>query len=137
MNDAHRGRGANGLGAPGARISTGAVQLFRKYAGRGPSRAFTALDGDVVFILLEGTLTPSERQLIEMGEEKLVLESRRAFQKAMREELTELVETNVNRRVTAFVSLDNPNPDIALEMFVLDGSPFTRSPETGTPATPT
>lgn len=127
MDHAHRIRGASGLGAPGARISTGAVQLFRKYAGRGPSRAFTTLDGDVVFILLEGTLTPSEHQLVEMGEEKLVLESRRAYQRAMREELTELVETNVDRKVKAFVSIDSPNPDIALEMFVLDGSPFAGS----------
>jgi uncharacterized protein YbcI len=114
-----------GLGAPGARISTGAVQLFRKYSGRGPSEAQTELDGDMVMITLRDTLSQAERHLVASGEQEQVLRTRRAYQEEMREELVRLVEETLERKVTAFISMDELDPAMSFEIFVLDGSPLT------------
>jgi uncharacterized protein YbcI len=126
MPDNARGERRGGLGAPGARISTGAVQLFRKYSGRGPSKAITGLENDLVLITLRDTLSPFEMELIAAGEKEAVLRSRHAYQKAMREELIELVEENVKRKVAAFISVEHLDPNVAFEVFLLDGSSLTR-----------
>jgi len=109
--------GVKPLGSSRARISTGAVQLFRKYTGRGPSQAQTTLDGDALFIVMRETLTAAELNMISAGQKELVLELRRASQEAMRPELVDLVEENVRRKVIAFISMVEANPDIAVEMF--------------------
>jgi uncharacterized protein YbcI len=38
-------------------ISTATVQLLNEYTGRGPTRAKTRIDGDLVTVLLADTLT--------------------------------------------------------------------------------
>ena len=42
---------------PAAMISTVAVQLLREYTGRGPTKAKTHINEDVVTVLLADTLT--------------------------------------------------------------------------------
>jgi uncharacterized protein YbcI len=116
------GNRSSGLGTAGAQISTETVQLFRRYTGRGPSKAHTWIKDDTVFIFLRETLTTGERTLVAEGHEQEVLDARRLHQRAMRRELTELVERNLGRKVTALVSLDSVDPDLACELFVLDGS---------------
>jgi uncharacterized protein YbcI len=112
--------GAKTFGSSRARISTGAVQLFRKYTGRGPSQAQTTLDGDALFIVMRETLTAAELNMISAGQKELVMELRQASQEAMRPELVKLVEENVHRRVVAFISIAEANPDIAVEVFRLE-----------------
>jgi len=112
----NKGRG-DGLGVSCARISTGAVQLFREYTGRGPSQAQTTLDGDALFIIMRETLTRAELNMISAGQKELVMRLRQASQEAMRPKLVNLVEENVRRKVIAFISMAEANPDIAVEMF--------------------
>jgi uncharacterized protein YbcI len=57
----------------GAMISTAAVQLLREYTGRGPTKAKTAINGDIVTLLLADTLTKGERTLAENGHADRVL----------------------------------------------------------------
>ena len=100
-------------------ISNGAVQLLREYTGRGPTKARTIVNDDAVLILLADTLTKAERMLAEAGRSEMVLETRHEFQKVMREDLIALVESEVDRKVIAFMSSNNIDPDMAAEVFVL------------------
>ena len=109
-------------GIPTARISTETVQLFRKHTGRGPSKAHTAVAGDIVLITLGDTLSKGERVLVSQGREQEVLDVRRGYQEIMRSELSALVERYLNRRVLGFVSFDNVGSETAYEIFMLDGS---------------
>lgn len=46
-----------------AHISTGIVRVVREYTGRGPTRARTTIDHDMVTVLMGDTLTHGERTL--------------------------------------------------------------------------
>jgi hypothetical protein len=50
---------------------------------------------------------------------------RQLYQDAMRGEFTEAVERLTGRSVVAFISGNHVDPDIAVEMFILDGPPAT------------
>lgn len=101
-------------------ISNGVVRLLRDYTGRGPTRARTHIDGDLVSVVLEDTLTKGERSLVQDGETALVLQARHAYQRTMRPYLVALVEQLTGRRVRAFLSDNHIDPDIAIESFVLE-----------------
>jgi uncharacterized protein YbcI len=106
--------------AANAAISDAAVRLLREYTGRGPTRSRTTINHDSVMILLGDTLTRGERKLVETGREERVLQVRHDFQMAMRDELVEAVEQNVERKVIAFMSQNHVDPDLAVEIFVLE-----------------
>jgi uncharacterized protein YbcI len=110
-------------GAVSAQISTAAVQVLAEYTGRGPTKAHTVINRDSVVILLGDTLTKGERSLVRMGMPDHVLETRRRYQMAMREDLTGAVDENTGRRVIAFMSDNHIDPDIAAEVFVLEPLP--------------
>ena len=60
-----------------------------------------------------------ERSLVRDGELGLVLASRKAFQRTMKDELVAAVEEHSGRTVLAFLSENHIDPDIAIESFVL------------------
>ena len=100
-------------------ISGAVVGLMREYTGRGPTRARTYINEDLISVVLQDTLTMGERSLVRDGEVELVLTSRRAFQRTMSGELTAAVEEHSGRRVLAFLSSNHVDPDIAIESFML------------------
>ena len=100
-------------------ISDGAVQLLREYTGRGPTKARTIINEDMVTILLADTLTKGEQKLVELGRGARVLETRHEFQRVMRDELVRLVEVQMRREVIAFMSANHADPDLAVETFIL------------------
>ena len=106
-------------GAQTRAISDGAVQLLRDYTGRGPTKARAMFGEDIITVLLTDTLTKSEHKLVEFGEAKRVLDTRKEVQRMMRDELVALVESVVQRKVIAFMSDNHIEPDLAVEMFVL------------------
>src|SRR5687767_14569079 len=73
-------------------ISNGVVRTFADFIGRGPTRARTVIHGTLITVLLQDTLTKAERRLIERGQERAVLDTRRTFQDTMRDELVGMVE---------------------------------------------
>jgi uncharacterized protein YbcI len=108
---------------PSSAISNGAVRLLQEYTGRGPTRARTSINKDSVLIVLGDTLTKGERKLAENGDSALVLQMRHRFQHAMQDDLIELVETNMGRKVLAFMSTNHIDPDLGAEVFVLEPLP--------------
>jgi uncharacterized protein YbcI len=114
MNEQQEGTG------PSAMISTSAVQLLHEYTGRGPTKAKTLINEDVVTILLADTLTRGERKLVEHGYPDRVIQLRHDYQLVMRDELVRIVERQLDRKVIAFMSNNHIDPDLAVEVFVLE-----------------
>ena len=106
--------------SPSAMISTATVQLLHDYTGRGPTKAKTVITEDLVTVVLADTLTTGERTLVDAGRSERVLELRRDYQLAMRDELVAVVERQLERKVVAFMSENHIDPDLAVETFVLE-----------------
>jgi len=104
-------------------ISAGAVALLLEYTGRGPTKARTTINHDSVVIVMDDTLTKGERALVEHGKVDDVLTARHEFQNVMREDLVELVENTLDRKVIAFMCDNHVDPDLAVKTFVLEPSP--------------
>jgi uncharacterized protein YbcI len=105
-----------------AQISTSLVQLHSRYYGKGPTKAKTHLVDDTVVCILHGGFTRVERTLIDGGDVDAVYEIRRSFQRAMERQFTEVVEGATGRRVIAYMSQIHHDPDLAVELFVLEPS---------------
>lgn len=101
------------------------VSLHRRFYGKGPTQAKTYVVNDTVICLLEGGFTTVERTLIDEQDVDAVLQVRRSFQRAMEQHFTEVVEEALGRRVVAYMSQIHADPDLAVELFVLE-------PEAGT-----
>ena len=106
--------------SPAAMISTSTVQLLHEYTGRGPTQAKTEINDDQVTILLANTLTKGERKLVENGKSNRVLELRHEYQLTMRDDLVAVVERQLERKVIAFMSQNHIDPDLAVEVFMLE-----------------
>jgi uncharacterized protein YbcI len=102
-----------------AAISNLTVRLLREYTGRGPTKAQTHLSGDLVAVVLQDTMTAGERSLVRDGERVLVLETRHAYQRTMREDLACGVASITGRDVIAFMSANHIDPDMGVEVFIL------------------
>jgi uncharacterized protein YbcI len=122
-----------------AAISNATVRLLREYTGRGPMKARTTIRDNVVLVMLEQTLTKGEQVLVDKGRSENVLELRREYQEAMRDESSAFVAELTGRNVTAMMSANHIDPDLAAEIFVLDGPPVhhDRSPSSADPEGPT
>jgi len=100
-------------------ISTSAVQLLHEYTGRGPTKARTLIDEDMVTVVLADTLTKGEQKLVDNGRNDRVIELRHDYQMVMKEDLIGIVERQLDRKVIAFMSQNHIDPDLAVELFVL------------------
>jgi uncharacterized protein YbcI len=127
---------ASKVDSPSSTISRRSVQLLAEYTGRGSTHAHTEINDDTVMIMLGDILTKGERRLVEEGMEEHVLETRRRYQRAMRDDLVAVVEEVTGRKVAAFLSDNHLNPDLAVEVFVLEpaggnGHPMAASTDDG------
>jgi uncharacterized protein YbcI len=111
-------------GAIAAAISDGLVRLHKRYYGKGPTKAKTYLVNDTVVAILRDVLTTVEQTLIEQGEQDAVYDVRRSFQAAMEAPFRAVVEEATGRRVRAYISGVHTDPDISLEVFVLEPGQF-------------
>jgi uncharacterized protein YbcI len=100
-------------------ISNAAVRLLSEYTGRGPTKARTYVNDDLITIVLKDTMTTGERSLSRRGKGELVLSVRKAYQDTMGPALIAAVELNSGRRVLAFLSANHLEPDVAVESFVM------------------
>jgi uncharacterized protein YbcI len=104
-----------------ADITTGIIQLFREYYGRGPTKGKTYLmDDRFVLCVLEKTMTTVEETLTNAGEVDLVRRVRLTFQEEMADQFKGVVEKALGRKVTAYHSQLTTDPDIGFELFVLE-----------------
>jgi uncharacterized protein YbcI len=104
-------------------ISTAIVGFMREYTGRGPTKARTTIRDNVVVVMLEQTLTKGEQVLVRKGRTEQVLALRHEYQEAMRDESSAKIAELTGRNVIAFMSANHIDPDLASEIYVLDGSP--------------
>jgi len=114
--------GGSARGEVLASISTGLVRLHSRYYGKGPTKAKTYLVSDTVVCMLRGGFTTVERTLIDEGNVDAVYQIRRSFQQAMEEHFTTVVEAAMGRKVIAYMSQIHQDPDLAVEIFVLEPS---------------
>ncbi len=106
-------------GSKAAAISNHVVRTMSEYTGRGPTKGRTYINDDVVTVVLRDTLTKGERSLVSDDLDELVLTMRKAFQGTMRHDLIDGIETILGRKVSAFLSDNHIDPDIAVEIFLL------------------
>ena len=102
-------------------ISNEMVQLYKDQFGRGPTKTRTLWAGpDVLMVVLEDTLTPAERNLVDLGEHNRLRDLRTFFQYASVHEFCEPIERITGRKVRAFISgIDTDADGLSVETFVL------------------
>jgi uncharacterized protein YbcI len=96
------------------------VQLHLEYYGKGPKKARSYMVNDTLISILKGGFTTVETTLIDEGKAGTVHEMRRSFQAAMEERFRAVVERATGRGVIAYMSQIHTDPDMAVELFVLE-----------------
>ncbi len=107
-------------------ISNAVVGELSATTGRGPTKARTTLGDNAVFVVLQDTLTRGERNLVDAGESDAVLGLRRLWQKVMRESCSRRIAELTGRKVVGFMSDNHIDPDIAVEVFILEAPETAR-----------
>jgi uncharacterized protein YbcI len=100
-------------------ISDGLVALLKEFYGRGPTRAKTYYEDDLVVCLLRGGFTRVEKTLLDGGRGRAVIEQRMAFQEVMRDRFESVIQDATGRRVIGFMSGNQTDPDMICEVFIL------------------
>ena len=102
-------------------VSNAMTRLYKEYFGRGPTVTRTHWSGpNALTTFLEDTLTPAERNLVNMGEHQRLRDTRMFFQYATVTEFCEPVERITGRKVRAFLSsIDTQVDGLSIETFVL------------------
>jgi uncharacterized protein YbcI len=116
-----------------AAVTSAIVGIHSKHLGRGPSSASTYRNGNMVVVLMWDVLTQVEKTIALAGNGDAVSSMRQLFQDTMSPDFTEAVERLTGRKVVAFIGGNHVDPDIAVELFILDGGP-SDLPAEATPA---
>jgi uncharacterized protein YbcI len=106
-------------------ISNGMVKLIARYSGRGPTRARTTLNTNLIVVVFGDVMTTAERTLRERGPADEVRATRQRLQEVIRDEAREVVEGVTGRRVRSVLSDIDPDQDLAVQVFLLDEIPET------------
>jgi uncharacterized protein YbcI len=107
-------------GALTAAISNSMVGLLHRFTGREPTRARTTIGENIIVCVMGATLTKGEQSLVQDGKAEVVLHTRRAFQDTIQGEAISAVQEISGRRVVAFMSNNHIDPDLAVEVFILE-----------------
>jgi uncharacterized protein YbcI len=104
-------------------LSNAMVALHREHFGRGPGAAKSFVTEEMAVCMLSDIYTAVERTLIRAGQAEHVRHTRALHQEALEAEYKSSVEAIMGRRVEAFLSVVHVDPDVAIEVFLLGGSP--------------
>jgi len=111
---------ATGSGSRALELSNAVARLHKQFVGRGPTNSRTTIDGDLVVVLLEGGYTRAEQTLSDNDMTDLVAASRLGLQDSMRQAMIAAVEEITGRRVRSFMSANDLEKNLQVEVFVLD-----------------
>jgi len=100
-------------------ISDGMVALLKEFYGRGPTRAKSYYEDDLVVCLLRGGFSRVEQTLLAGGRGSSVIQQRMDFQDLMRERFETVIREATGRQVIGFMSGNQQDPDIMCEVFIL------------------
>jgi uncharacterized protein YbcI len=108
-----------------AAISTGIVAILREHYGRGPTKAKTFVNDDIVIVVMRGIgFTALEQTIMDdkTGSDGgvRVVSMRHDFQRMIGERYTNKIQELTGRTVLAFLSQAHVEPDLTVEMFFLD-----------------
>src|SRR5262245_46506564 len=101
-------------------MSNAMVALHREHFGRGAGAAKSFLFDDMALCILSDIYTPVEKTLLRAGKIDHVRETRLLHQLALEDEYKEPVERLTGRRIRAFISSVHFDPDVAIELFLLE-----------------
>jgi uncharacterized protein YbcI len=104
-----------------AAISNTIVGLLREHYGRGPTRAKTYVLDDLLVVVMRDGFTTIERTMVEGGHKQQVVELRQDFQVLMETKYRAEIERLTGAKVRAFLSQAHIEPDLTVEMFLMDG----------------
>ena len=120
--------GRHGEGALRQQLSNAVVALYKEFFGRGPTSAQTYLEPNLVVLVLGGGYTAAEQTMFESGRWHDVREARHAWQDTMELRFVAAVEQITQRTVTAFMSASHQDPDVSVELFLLDAESPAKHP---------
>ena len=95
------------------------VALLKEFYGRGPTRAKSYFQDDLVVCVLRGGFTRVEQTLLDGGRGPAVIRQRMEFQELMRDRFVAVIEGATGRRVIGFMSGNQQHPDMMCEVFIL------------------
>ena len=101
-------------------ISNAMVGIHKDCYGKGPTRARTIYTEDTVLCRLEQPFMKAEKTLIGLGRTDEVRNMRLAFQREFQDQFMGAVQELTGRRVEAFISEVHTDPDLAIEIFLLE-----------------
>jgi uncharacterized protein YbcI len=105
------------------------ASLLSRHTGRGATSSRTTVSRNLIVCVMGDALTTGEKSLVQYGRPEAVLSIRRAYQESMAQEAINIVEELSGRRVTAFMSNNHIEPDLAVEIFILHAAPDGRERE--------
>ena len=112
-------------------ISDGMVALLKEFYGRGPTRAKSYYEDDLVVCVLRGGFSRVEQTLLEGGRGSSVIQQRMEFQELMRGRFEAVIEHATGRSVIGFMSGNQQRPDMMCEVFILAPTDLVEADEIG------
>jgi uncharacterized protein YbcI len=106
-------------GTLAAELTRRIVGLLREHTGSGATTAKAAITSELVVVTLVDCFTTLEKQLADNGQGELVTQGRRGIHDAMRLEATAIVEELTNEHVSAYLSAQQADADLAFLVFYL------------------
>lgn len=116
-------------GALNAALANELGKLIADFTGRGATRSRAFVQQDLVVCVFEDGATRAERNLVAIGEARLVRIQRDALQRAVAPQLVAAVERLTHRTVRSFLSGMDEGGGATIEAFLLEPEP----PATGSP----
>lgn len=101
-------------------IANAAVRVHSRFLGRGPTKTTAFYRRNLIVVLMQGLLTPGELTLVGAGRLEAARQMRREFERAIENALVAEVEGLTRQRVLAFMSDHHVDPDLAVQLYVLD-----------------
>jgi uncharacterized protein YbcI len=106
--------------SPLLEISNATVRLYKAAFGRGPTHARARFAGsDVLVVLLQDTMTVSERKLAAFGEHDRLRAHRLLLHKMIEDEIRAVVEEVLERETLSMISGLDTERDLAAEVLLL------------------
>lgn len=104
-------------------ISNSMVHLYKTAFGRGPTLARARFAGaDMLVVVLEDTMTLSERRLASLGQHERLRQHRLLLHDTVEDEMRSAVEAVLGRPTLALITGIDTHRDVAVETFLLGPS---------------
>jgi uncharacterized protein YbcI len=114
----------SGSNSPLLEISNATVRLYKSAFGRGPTHARARFAGtDTLVVLLQDTMTVSERRLAALGEHERLRAHRLLLHKVIEDEIRAVVEKVLERPTLSLISGLDTERDVAAEVLLLAPAP--------------